>query len=198
LSDKYSKHLRHAYYASISYVDAQVGKVLDKLETTGLAENTMVIIWGDHGWHLGDHTAWGKHTLFERSLKSTLIIKIPEMEAPGISTMSMVESIDLYPTIMEFTGTHLPDSLDGISLMPVIRDPEQAIKSETYGYFKQGISVRTDRYRFSVYRRNSGVEYELFDHKTDPLETINVAEQQPEVVKRLIPLLEKGDTGLYD
>ncbi|MCP4977949.1 MAG: sulfatase-like hydrolase/transferase, partial [Maribacter sp.] len=97
VSDDYAKKLRHAYLAGVSYIDAQVGKVLSELRSLGLDKNTIVVVWGDHGWHLGDQRVWGKHTLFENALKSALIIKTPEKNLNKKSINSIIETVDIYP-----------------------------------------------------------------------------------------------------
>jgi arylsulfatase A-like enzyme len=118
VSEEYERKLRHAYFACVSYVDAQVGKVLDELKRLGLDKNTVVVVWGDHGWHLGDQLVWGKHTIFERAVKSTLIVKAPGM-ANGVKNENVVSTIDLYPTISELCGLKAPDWVDGKSTDPL-------------------------------------------------------------------------------
>ena len=118
VTDAYARKLRHAYFACISYVDAQVGKLLQELEKLGMAENTIVVIWGDHGWHLGDQLVWGKHTIFERALKSTLIVKVPGLTHGG-SASGIVSAVDIYPTMVELCGLQMPDPIDGKSLAPL-------------------------------------------------------------------------------
>ncbi len=197
LNDEYSRQLIHAYYACVSYADAQVGKVLNELERLGLDENTMVIVWGDHGWHLGDHAQWGKHTLFERSLKSAMIIKTPGMQQAGIASNGLVETIDIYPTIMEFCNINYNYELDGISLMTMMGNPELNIKEQTYGYFKKGITMRNERYRITKFYRDEMPNIELYDHQTDPLETVNIAASNEQKVQELLPILEEGNKGLF-
>ena len=198
LSDGYSKTLIHGYYAAMSYADAQVGKVLKALEETGKAGNTIVVVWGDHGWHLGDHTVWGKHTVFERALRSAFIVRTPGIKQPGVAANGIVESLDIYPTLMELTGTPAPDSLDGVSLVPVLEDPHQKTRQAAYGYFRRGISMISEDYRLTVYKRKSGTEYELYDRQNDPWETRNIAEEKPALVEQLLEEWKKGDTGLFE
>ncbi len=198
LTDAYARKLRHAYYAGISYVDAQVGKVLAALRELGLEKNTIVVLWGDHGWHLGDNRVWGKHTLSEWALRSPLIIK-----APGISKAAVcdkvVSSIDVYPTITELCGFAMPVKTDGRSLVPLLKDPgSKHWKNNAYSYFNKGISVRTGDYRITKYFRKEMPDVELYDHKTDPYENNNIAASHPGIVTRLLPVLEKGNTGLYN
>ncbi|EPR67692.1 sulfatase [Cyclobacterium qasimii] len=198
LSDEYARKLKHAYYAAVSYSDALVGKVMDELEVLGLAENTIIVVWGDHGWHLGDQRVWGKHTIFETALRSPLIIKVPGLAARRISSDMPVSSIDLYPTLMELAEVPTNFTLDGQSLVPLIKDgKDENREALAFSYFKNGISMRTDKYRMMKYFREETPTIELYDHLNDPLETKNIANEQPELVEQLLVQLEKGDTGLY-
>jgi arylsulfatase A-like enzyme len=197
LSEAYSKKLVHAYYAAISYVDAQVGKVLDELKRTGLDKNTIVVLWGDHGWHLGDHGVWGKHTLFEYSLKSPLIIKLPGKHSAKGAVANVIESIDLFPTLLEWCNVPLPYEMDGRSFSGRINGKSNKDEEVAYSYFNRGITLRTDRYRLTKYFRKEEPAIELYDHFADPGEQRNIAASAPDVVRQLMPLLEKGDTGLY-
>jgi len=198
VSDEYARKLKHAYYASVSYIDAQVGKLLDELETLDLAKNTIVVLWGDHGWHLGDHLHWGKHTIFERALKSSLIVKTPKMNQPGVLADGIVGSVDIYPTLMELCSLNSPNDLDGSSFHGQLKDPQAPGKEAAYGYFRNGISARMDRYRLTKYFREAEPVVELYDHKTDPWEAKNIANENPELVKRLTPIWDKGNTGIYE
>ncbi|MEA3478690.1 MAG: sulfatase [Bacteroidota bacterium] len=198
VSDDYARKVKHAYFACVSYIDAQVGKLLDELEESGLAENTIVVIWGDHGWHLGDQRVWGKHTIFERALKSAFIIKVPNSYSGGKTVDKVVSSVDLYPTLMELCGVELPYQTDGKSLVPIMKNPHfQAWEDASYGYFRNGISLRTSRYRLTKYFREQKPVIELYDHQSDSNETRNIAPEKPEIVKQLMPLWEKGNTGLF-
>lgn len=199
LSDKYARKLRHAYYASVSYVDAQIGKVLDELDRLGLAEKTIVVLWGDHGWHLGDHRVWGKHTLFEVALKSPLMIRVPGTEPQKINDGTVVSSVDIYPSLMEWCNVPVEFPLDGQSLTKLVRegaDPDR--DNLAFSYFNSGISMRNERYRLNRYFRSQQPDIELFDHQADPLESKNIAAEYPEIVEQLLPLWERGNTGLYD
>jgi len=197
VSDAYARKLRHAYFACVSYSDAQIGKVLNELEKLGLVNNTIVVIWGDHGWHLGDQLVWGKHTIFERALKSALILKVPGQKG-GLHLDQIVSTVDIYPTIMDLCGVKMPHETDGKSLMPILNNPEAEWQNVTYGYYQNGISMRTERYRLTRYFRKQEPVIELYDHQTDPNETNNIASTNPEIVTHLMPLWEKGNTGLYD
>lgn len=194
ISDKSARNLRHAYCAAVSYVDAQVGKVLDELERLGLAENTIVVVWGDHGWHLGDHTIWGKHTTFERSLRSTLIIRTPNMPQPGIASAGLVETVDLYPTLAALAGIDAtPDYLTGSSLVPLLNDPIHPGKDGALGYWKGSRTLRTDRYRITEFKnRPESSQIELFDHQTDPYESRNIANSEPDILAKLLPMLQSN------
>lgn len=197
VSDAYARKLRHAYYAAISYSDAQVGKVLTTLKELGLEKNTIVVLWGDHGWHLGDDRVWGKHTIFEWALKSPLIIRMPGMQKGRVSNC-IVSSIDIYPTLMELCGVKAPSNIDGRSFAILLKYPNKRDwKNVAYSYFKKGISLRTDNYRLTKYYRTEMPNIELYDHKTDPYENKNIAALYPEITDSLLPVLEKGNTGLY-
>lgn len=197
VSDAYARKVRHAYFACVSYVDAQIGKVLQELEDLGLADNTIVVVWGDHGWHLGDHLVWGKHTIFERALKSAFIIRKPN-DKGGKKIEKIVSTTDIYPTLMELCNVPVEHLLDGNSLIGLMQNPhDPSWRNTAYGYFRDGISVRTDRYRLNKYFRDGSTEIELYDHLEDPNETKNIAADTPEVVKQLLPVWEKGNTGLY-
>ena len=181
------KELIHGYYASVSYLDAQVGKILNTLDSLGLTENTIIILWGDHGWHLGDHDLWCKHTNFEQATRSPLLISVPGIK-PG-KTKSISEFVDVFPTLCELSGLSIPVFLDGTSLVPVMKKPASSVKEYAVSQFphsgKMGYSIRTSQYRLTWWMQNgfrSGDPYnetmisarELYDYKNDPLETTNV------------------------
>lgn len=197
VSDAYARKLRHAYYASVSYVDAQIGKVLSELKRLQLDENTIVVIWGDHGWHLGDARVWGKHTLSEWALRSPLIIKAPGVK--GAYSNKIVSAVDVYPTLMELCGIYMNNQVDGKSLVPILRKPKsKKWDNVAYSYFRRGITVRTDQYRLTKYFRKEGPVVELYDHKTDPFENYNIADTHPGIVEKLMSAWNKGNTGLYE
>lgn len=188
IDDEYARTLRHAYYAAVSYTDAQVGKVLAELDRQGLRDSTIVVVWGDHGWHLGDQTIWGKHTTYERALRSPLIVRVPGMTAPGRATEAIVESLDIYPTLAELCALPAPDSLHGTSFAGALADPAWPGKEAAYGYFRGRRTLRTDRWRLIEYEAGDP-RVELYDHHADPLETVNVAARHPDVLGRLLPML---------
>jgi arylsulfatase A-like enzyme len=187
LPENEQKKLIHGYYASVSYADAQVGKVLHALDSLGLEKNTIIVLWGDHGWHLGDHDLWCKHTNFEQAARAPLLISVPGMK-PG-KTNSLTEFVDIFPTLCDLSNLKTPANLDGKSLLPLIKKPESSIMEYAVSQFphegSMGYSIRTERYRLTYWMkkgfRSSSpfsndliVAKELYDYKTDPLETVNV------------------------
>jgi iduronate 2-sulfatase len=196
LSDAYARKLRHAYYASVSYVDAQIGKVIDELKKMNLDKNTVVVVWGDHGWHLGDDRVWGKHTISEYALRSPLIIKVPG--GSQASCDKIVSSVDVYPTLMDLCNIKPDYKTDGKSLSSLLKDPnDKSWVNVAYSYFRKGITLRTDNYRFTRYFRKEEPVDELYDHRSDPYENVNIVGSNPAIIKRLMPVWSKGNTGLY-
>lgn len=184
--EAHHRHLRRGYMASVSYIDAQIGKVLDALEAQDLADDTIVVLWGDHGWHLGDLSVWGKHTLFDWSLHSPLIIRVPGTNNAGQAAQGVVESVDIYPTLADLCGLAPPADIHGISLLPMLEDPTESIKPAAFSFWNNGaISMRTEQYRLTRYQREGQAIYELYDLDADPHETRNIASEQPDLVKRL-------------
>ncbi|MEK7403481.1 MAG: sulfatase [Acidobacteriota bacterium] len=178
LGPQEGREFRRAYYACISFMDAQVGKVLDALERLRLADNTVVILFGDHGLHLGEHGWWNKVTLFERSARAPLIIAGPPVAHAGQACRRTVELVDLYPTLMELNGLPAPQGLEGRSLAPLLKDAEARWDKPGYTVVtrtgKLGRSVRTERYRYTAWDEGRlGVE--LYDHDNDPNEFLNLA-----------------------
>ena len=197
LSDAYARKLRHAYYACVSYADAQVGKVLSALAESGLAVNTVVILWGYHGRHLGDQRIWGKHTVLETASSSALIIKAPG-HAGGLVNDRIVSSIDLYPTLMELCGVPCPEGLDGHSLVPLLDHPDDpSWEDVAYTYYRHVLSVRTPSYRLARCIEDGAVFTELYEYGIDRIEHCNIAAEKPEVVDSLVPLWERGLTAAF-
>jgi iduronate 2-sulfatase len=198
-----ARQLRHGYYACISYVDAQVGRLLDALDQEDLADNTVIVLWGDHGWQLGDHGIWAKHTNYELATRVPLILAVPGQQTSGAVSHSLVELVDLYPTLTAAGGLETPQELDGLSLMPLLNNPSSSIRSVALSQYPRGggsagygplmgYSVRDDRWRLTVWKdRRAGVTVaiELYDEQNDSAETMNVAEANPEVVARLGKML---------
>ena len=190
----YARQLRRAYAASVSYVDAQVGRVLDALSELGLADRTIVVVWSDHGFLLGEHAIWGKHCLYEHALRSPLMIRYPGLRQPGKTSAAIVETVDLFPTLAELCGLPAPEGLDGHSLRPQLLDPTVPSAKPAHGFWSNGQrTVRTDRWRLIVQRARDGGEprLELFDYRTDPEETRNHAADQPGVVRELLGWLDR-------
>jgi len=189
--------LRHAYFACVSYVDAQIGKVLNEVKRLGLDKNTVIALWADHGWHLGEHAMWGKQTNFEIAVRSPLILKVPGMSQPGRRTRSLVETVDLYPTLAELCGLDAPDDLAGTSLAPMVRDPGHPGRSFAYSFHPRGKlmgrTLRTNRYRLVHWTDKQGktAQVELYDHRSDPDENENIAARHPDVVEQLLLKLNK-------
>ncbi|MEZ6100928.1 MAG: sulfatase [Pirellulaceae bacterium] len=187
--------LVHGYYASCSFVDAQIGKVLHELRQLELEKNTVVVLWGDHGFHLGDHGYWTKHTNYEQATRIPIIIVAPGITQPGSSTRQLAESVDIYPTLAELAGLAAPpgpQSIDGVSLVPVLRNSDVRVRDHAYHVYpnaKLGRAIRTDRYRLVEWRNPvdppESAEWELYDYQTDPDERVNVAEKHPDVVAHL-------------
>jgi len=198
VSDDYARKLNHAYLASISYIDAQIGKLIQELKRTGLDKNTIIVVWGDHGWHLGDQRVWGKHTLFENALRSTLIVKSPFVVHKIKKVKTIVESVDIYPTLLDLTNLPVTKKTDGESFVKAIEEKSSGKNNVAYSYFKDGISLRTTDYRLTKYFRAEEPVIELYDHTIDSLEKINIAQEKPEILEDLLLLLENGNTGLYD
>lgn len=198
VSDDYARKLKHAYLASISYADAQIGKLVQELKSTGLDKNTIIVIWGDHGWHLGDQRVWGKHTLFENALKSTLIVKSPFLDHQNKKIETVVESVDIYPTLLELANIPSKQKLDGESFVNAIEQKESIGSEVAFSYFKKGISMRTPKYRLTKYFREDEPTIELYDHTENAKEEKNIALENPEIVEKLLLLLEQGNTGLYN
>jgi iduronate 2-sulfatase len=195
------RQLVHGYYASTSYVDAQVGRVVDALDQLGLAHDTIVVLWGDHGFHLGDHGIWSKHTNYEQANRIPLLIRAPGVTTAGSTTRQLAESVDLFPTLCELAGLPAPTGpqpVDGLSLVPVLKDPAHRVRDHAYHVFPKarlGRAIRTDRHRL-VEWKNPGApddtaELELYDYDTDPHETANLAATQPELVASLRALLAR-------
>jgi len=178
---EFALKVRRHYAACVSYADAQVGRLLKKLKETGAAKNTIVILWGDHGWHLGEHAVWGKHTLFEESLRSPLIVSFPGMKNAGKSTRAICETLDLFPTLCDLAGVEQPDFVHGQSLRPLLEDV--TAKGRAAVSYKGGTkTIRTDTHRLILHR---GGHVELYDHTSKAKETKNIAAEQSEMVKQL-------------
>lgn len=189
---KKQRELIHGYYASMSYTDAQILLLLKKLEKLGIRKKTIIVLWGDHGWHLGDHGLWNKHTNFEQAARTLLIMSAPGMKQ-GLKSESVCEFIDVYPTLCDLNGIEKPNYLDGVSLVPVLKNPltpvrEYALSQYPRGKDKMGYSIRTSRFRYTVwfkdgfntsklYDQRLVIARELYDYKKDPLEKENMVDK---------------------
>jgi len=182
----FALQVRKHYAACVSYADAQVGRILDRLQKTGADKNTIVILWGDHGWHLGEHAIWGKHALFEESLHAPLIISAPGITQPGQSTNAIVSSVDIFPTLCELVGIAVPEFAHGTSLSTQIVDP-LANGSHAISYTRRASTIRTDSHRLILHTDGYS---ELYDHTSAAQETKNVADAHPDLVARLTKLLK--------
>lgn len=177
LDEEQAKTLIWGYAACVSYLDAQVGKVLDELNRLGLRENTMIVLWADHGWQLGEHGLWAKHCLFDHALRCPLIVRVPGLPS-GQRAPGLAENLDIYPTLCELAGLSVPAHVQGRSLAPQLRDAASAGKEAVYSRMEAGDSVKTARYRYSEWTDEKGAVCArmLFDHRNDPEENINIAE----------------------
>lgn len=184
---EFALKVRKHYAACVSYADAQVGRVMKKLEEGGAAKNTIVVLWGDHGWHLGEHAVWGKHTLFEESLRSPLIVSYHGMMKPGEATDSMVETLDVFPTLCDLTGLPQPDFVDGVSLRPILEEPASAGHAAV-SYGGRAKTIRTDTHRLIVHGDGHA---ELYDHTSAEKETQNIAKTNPDLVENLTSRLQR-------
>lgn len=239
IDDNLSRQLLHAYYACTSYVDAQIGRILAALDKHGMCDNTIIVVWGDHGWHLGEYGIWGKATNFEIATRVPLIVWTPDMKARGKGTSAVVELVGIYPTLCDLAHLPKPSHLEGTSFAPLLDNPElpgdrvaisqfpnpalrewaanplSAAMRETFfgpliteveeriiaqqgsnwdrDLFENhlmGYALRTDRYRYVEWRDRrdntaTPVFVELYNHQTDPCETVNVGQLNPEVVTSL-------------
>ena len=251
IDEEQAKNLKRAYLATVSYVDAQIGKMLADLDEAGLRDDTIIMLWSDHGWHLGDMGIWGKATNYEIATRVPLIVSTPNMPEAvrGTKTNALVELVDMYPTLCDLAGVSIPTTLEGQSFKPLLNDPNKKWKEAAFTQFPSpalrewaanplskgmretsfgplleeveekiklqqgdkwnrdlfenrlmGYSMRTADYRFTVWKdytdkESEPVFFELYDHKNDPTETINIANDNPKVVKELWTQFNKGWQG---
>lgn len=182
----FAQAVRRHYAACVSYADTQVGKILAKLKETGADQNTIVVLWGDHGWHLGEHAIWGKHSLFEEALRSPLIITYPGMKNKGTQTKAIVETLDIFPTLCDLSGMEKPAFAEGISLKPIL-EGTQTDGHPALAYWGKAQSLRTDSHRLILHADGF---VELYDHNSIEKETRNVAEEEPERVQEMLDFLK--------
>lgn len=188
VSDAMAQALVHGYLACVSYTDAMIGRLLDELETQSMLDDTIIILWGDHGFQLGDHSLWCKHTLFKTSMHAPLIISAPGYTA-GQRVQSLVEMVDIYPTLCELAGLNLPPHLQGKSLVPTMKNPESVHKQAIFGRYHAGETVRTANFQYSEWSHGGSM---LFDHGRDPHEDVNVVAdpRYQKVVEAMAQLLQ--------
>jgi len=177
LPDEMARTLIHGYYAATSYTDAQVGRLLHELDRLELRENTIIVLWGDHGWQLGEHGLWCKHCNFNTSLNAPLIVSAPDIAGEKKSD-ALVEFADVYPTLCELAGIPLPDHLEGTSFAPLLEHPNQQWKKAAFSRYFAGDSIRTDRYLYTEWTSREGdlTARMLYDHENDPKENENISE----------------------
>lgn len=251
IDEELGRTLKHGYLACVSYIDAQIGMMLDALEEAGQKENTIIMLWTDHGWHLGDMGIWGKATNYEISTRVPLIVWTPDMAdaVRGQASDALVELVDMYPTLLDYCGVEAPDHLEGQSFLPLLADPDKNWKPAVFSQFPSpalrewaanplskgmretyfgplieevegkikaqvgekwdrelfenrlmGYGMRTDQYRFIVWKDHTQPEevpvfLELYDHKVDPNETKNIANENPELTQQLLEQFNKGWKG---
>jgi len=216
LSESKQRELIHGYWASVSFMDAQLGKVFDRLEAKGLAENTVIVLWGDNGFHLGEHSLWSKVTHFEESSRVPMIASVPGM-TDGTPSSALVELVDLYPTLCEVAGLPLPEHLQGQSFLPVLAKPELPWKEAIFSVSHRARTIRTEDFRFTSYdsRPEEGDrlhlprpgyfepnmlsldghgDFELFDLRNDPRENRNVA-RKAEYADKVAEMKKRLDAG---
>jgi iduronate 2-sulfatase len=186
LSDSAANKLRHGYYACVSYTDAQIGLLLDELEKNGLAENTIIVLWGDHGWNLGEHGLWCKHCNFNTSLNAPLIVKVPGLTG-GEKNNNITEFIDIYPTLCELSGLPLPGHLEGESLVKRLKNPEKAENDFAVSKFNNGLTLIENNYFYTEWldKNDSTIASMLYDHTIDPDENSNLTGEQK--YSKLVP-----------
>ncbi len=251
ITSELARTLKHAYLASVSYVDAQIGKMMNALDEAGVRKNTIILLWSDHGWHLGDMGIWGKATNYEIATRVPLILWTPDIpeEKRGSRTDALVELVDMYPTLVDLAGLELPDHLEGQSFAPLIKNPNQDWKNAAFSQYPNpalrewaanpltanmretyfgplmeaveakiivqqgenwdremfendlmGYTMRTDHHRLVIWkdrsRPNSDPLFvEVYDHSSDPNETTNIAEKNPDLTEQLIAQFNEGWMG---
>lgn len=192
LPTELSKEIIQAYRATVSFVDAQVGRVLDRLQETGLDRNTLVVFLSDHGYHLGEHGHWQKQTLFEEGTRVPLIIR-PPAAPPSGPIAAPVELVDLYPTIADYAGLEAPGYVQGLSLRGLMDQEVDTVRGSALTVWRKGKSIATDRYRLTSWGEGGELGMELYDHRTDPDELRNLAldaEESP-LLDSLVHVLDR-------
>jgi arylsulfatase A-like enzyme len=210
LNEDQTRALKHGYLASVSYIDAQVGKLINKLKELRIDDNTIIVLWGDHGWKLGEHASWCKMTNYEIDTKVPLIYSTPQLRGKSIKSKRLIEFVDVYPTLCELAGISIPETLEGISSVPLFENPDRSWKKAAFSQFLRegiwiapdgieymGYSIRTEEYRYTEWvnwESNELAAIELYDHTKDPHENINIAELEgnKSIIKELAESLKLG------
>lgn len=209
-----ARRLRHGYFASVSFVDACFGRLMAGLEELGLADNTIVVVWGDHGWKLGEHNSWCKQTNYDIDVRVPLMIRVPNHPSAGEKTQSLVELVDLYPTLCDVAKLPVPANMEGVSLKPLMADPKRKFKSAAFSQFHRapkitpdngrymGLSMVTERFHYVEWRTWDHVKgvagelkaTELYDHQNDPKENENISgyDEHSNLIADLASQLEQG------
>ncbi len=184
-----ARTLIHGYYACVSFTDTQIGLLLDELDRSDLSQNTIVVLWGDHGWQLGEHGMWNKHSCFETSMHAPLLIRVPSDSTikPGTRISALTEFIDIYPSLCELGNLPIPTHAQGTSFLPLLRNPKAPWKSYAVGRFGAGDTIRSDTQRFSEYmdKNDAQTGRMLYDHATDPNENTNIESANTETTDAL-------------
>ena len=204
LPEERARLLKHGYYACVSFVDAQIGRLLAELDRLKLREDTVIVVWGDHGWKLGEHRAWGKQTNYEIDTRSPLIISAPNRGAAGAPQRALVECVDIYPTLCALAGLAVPQGLEGLSLVPLLSGKRRRWKIAAFSHFQRGFqgrimgrSIRTERFRYVEWRSwidGRLIAREVYDHQIDPEENMNIANlpENEDLVRSLGSILNAG------
>ena len=210
LSEEQARLLKHGYLASVSYIDAQVGRLIKQLKKLALWDNTIIVLWGDHGWKLGEHNSWCKMTNYEIDTRSPLIIRQPGAAANGKSCNRLVEFVDIFPTLCDASGLKLPPDLEGTSMTPLLKEPTLPWKPAVFSQFLRegiwtapdgkeymGYAIRTERYRYVEWfqwKSKIFAANELYDHQTDPAENVNISllPGNKQLVEKLSAQLKAG------
>lgn len=213
LREEQARLLKHGYLASVSYIDAQVGRLLDELDRLGLSDNTIVILWGDHGWKLGEHNSWCKMTNYEIDTRAPLIISAPGMKNKSVQCNRLVEFVDVYPTLCELSGLKIPQELVGTSTVPLMANSNLPWKKAAFSQFLRkgiwiapdgieymGYAIRTEKYRYVEWMNwetKENAAYELYNCESDPQENHNIAglPENEKIVRELAQQLKAGWRG---
>lgn len=196
ITPEFGRRCLHGYLAAVSYIDAQVGRLLDTLARMGLEQNTVVMLWGDHGYYMGEHGWWGgKHNNYEGATRAPLIISVPGQNPRGVKCDALVEFVDIYPSLADLCGLPAPNGTEGKSFKPLIENPAGSTKAAGHSWYPkggyEGVAMRTDRWRFVEWRKAGQPSlYELYDHQNDPQENQNLA-NKPEYAETIRELTAK-------